>query len=272
MAFWTRWFRRPQPVTEAPPSPPEPADFPYPLVPVAAGSALQEWRRLRELWIAEGCLPVLVGDGEIVDATQEVISSGDPDEILRDAAAIAADEFFARRRRELQESSEPFGDEPEAAGTTELEPEEFRDADGLLVPIGSWEPSLATRHDPGVFWAGRARPPARRLVYLAKIPTARSWKIPAYLSFGGWNECPGAEDHVAVHRRWNEKYGAEVFSVAGDVVECWVARPPGDRAACEALAREQYLYCNDIVDQGTQTLLALAGALKDADAWFFWWD
>jgi hypothetical protein len=38
------------------------------------------------------------------------------------------------------------------------------------------------------------------------------------------------------------------------------------------LAREQYLYCGDIVDQGTGTLSRLATALMADDWWYFWWD
>jgi Domain of unknown function (DUF4253) len=38
------------------------------------------------------------------------------------------------------------------------------------------------------------------------------------------------------------------------------------------LAREQYIYCSDIVSQGTGTLEALAAGLLGGTAWFFWWD
>lgn len=56
------------------------------------------------------------------------------------------------------------------------------------------------------------------------------------------------------------------------MVGCWVPRPPRDRVEAKALAREQYLYCADIMEQGTNTLVKLASALLDAEAWFFWWD
>jgi hypothetical protein len=48
-------------------------------------------------------------------------------------------------------------------------------------------------------------------------------------------------------------------------------RPPTREAALE-LAREQYVYCSDIVDQGVQTLSAFAAALMENDWWYFWWD
>jgi hypothetical protein len=38
------------------------------------------------------------------------------------------------------------------------------------------------------------------------------------------------------------------------------------------LAREHYLYCNDVVDQGTNDLSTLAALLAASDWWYFWWD
>jgi len=49
------------------------------------------------------------------------------------------------------------------------------------------------------------------------------------------------------------------------------SRPPTREAALE-LAREQYVYCSDIVDQGVQTLSALAAVLMQSAWWYFWWD
>jgi hypothetical protein len=47
---------------------------------------------------------------------------------------------------------------------------------------------------------------------------------------------------------------------------------PQSRAAALDLAREQFLYCSDIVEQGVGTLSALAAALMENDWWYFWWD
>ena len=48
--------------------------------------------------------------------------------------------------------------------------------------------------------------------------------------------------------------------------------PPTTRSAAYQLAWEQYIYCSDIVIQGTQTLSNLAASLLNAPIWFFWWD
>ena len=57
-----------------------------------------------------------------------------------------------------------------------------------------------------------------------------------------------------------------------DVMNIRVQRKPDTRAAALDLAREHYVYCSDIVDQGAGTLSALAAALMENDWWYFWWD
>jgi hypothetical protein len=51
-----------------------------------------------------------------------------------------------------------------------------------------------------------------------------------------------------------------------------VRHRPKSRGEALELAREQYSYCSDIVDQGVGTLNALAAALMENDWWYFWWD
>lgn len=109
-------------------------------------------------------------------------------------------------------------------------------------------------------------------VFLATIPVAHAWEIPAYLKFGGWNDCPAAEEHVAIMKHWYEKYGAVIVALTGDVIECTVERPPQTRDEALALAKEMYAYCYDIVDQGVETIENLAASLLKSRLWFFWWD
>lgn len=109
-------------------------------------------------------------------------------------------------------------------------------------------------------------------VFIALIPTDSSWKVPAYLRIGGWNECPGAEVHSMMFKYWLEKHGARVACVADDVIEFQVEHPPQTREQALQLAKEQYIYCADIVQQGTESIEALASALLKAPVWYFWWD
>jgi hypothetical protein len=141
------------------------------------------------------------------------------------------------------------------------------------MPHGDW-PEDAFPNSP--FAAGRrvthGFDDRSRSVVLALVPTPRSWEVPAYLEFGGWNANPPPVEHVAVHRNWHEQYGAQLVAMQFDVLEMMVARPPKTRQAALRLARDQYHYCEDIVEQGTRTLEQLASGLLRGESWFFWWD
>lgn len=112
----------------------------------------------------------------------------------------------------------------------------------------------------------------KREVVIGLLPVTESWEVPAWLKLGGWNECPSPEIHVVLFRHWEHQYGARVASVTGDVIEFTVERPPLSDADALALARQQYVYCPDIVEQGVETVANLAASLKGAKVWFFWWD
>ena len=51
-----------------------------------------------------------------------------------------------------------------------------------------------------------------------------------------------------------------------------VARPPQTKEEALELARQQYLFCNDIVDQGVGDVESLAKTLLYSPVWYFWWD
>jgi hypothetical protein len=109
-------------------------------------------------------------------------------------------------------------------------------------------------------------------VLIVTLPTDDSSTIPAYLHWGHWNGCPAPEYHVAALRSWRERFGAELVGLSHDVMNVRVKSRPSTREAALDLAREQYVYCRDIVDQGVQTLSALAAVLMESDWWYFWWD
>ena len=109
-------------------------------------------------------------------------------------------------------------------------------------------------------------------VHIALIPTDDWTEIPAYLRYGNWNECPAPEYQVAALRSWRDRFGAELVGMAFDTINLHVSRRPGTREEALSLAQEQYIYCNDIIDQGTQTYSRLAASLIASDWWFFWWD
>ena len=109
-------------------------------------------------------------------------------------------------------------------------------------------------------------------VQIVILPTDDWTTIPAYLNWGNWNDCPAPEYHVAALRSWRDRFGAELIGLSHDVMNISVKRRPETREAALDLAREQYVYCSDIVDQGVGTLSALAAVLMQSDWWYFWWD
>lgn len=106
---------------------------------------------------------------------------------------------------------------------------------------------------------------------LAEIPTQNPWEVIRWIPFGGWNECPMPEDMMQVLEYWYKKYGATVGCISHDTMELAVPNPVTESDAPE-LAKEQYAFCTDIVNQGVGSIPALAEDLKQSTVWFFWWD
>ncbi|MDO6423466.1 DUF4253 domain-containing protein [Saccharophagus degradans] len=104
------------------------------------------------------------------------------------------------------------------------------------------------------------------------VQCEHSWQVPAYLGFGGWNNCPSPAEHCALWQFWQHKYDARIVGVSGDVIEAYVNKPPCTREEAIALAWQHFLYCPDLVEQGEETIANLAAALLDQKVWFFWWD
>ena len=106
---------------------------------------------------------------------------------------------------------------------------------------------------------------------LAEIPVKHPWEVFAWLPFGGWNECPANEEHMAVAQYWFEKYGAFPALMTHDVLEYSLPAPVSRERAME-VAWEQFTYCSDIVEQGVGTVGRLADGLAKSSYWYFWWD
>lgn len=127
----------------------------------------------------------------------------------------------------------------------------------------------AGKHRPSALhsWWKRNAPTS---IVLAEIPVKHPWEILYRLPIGGWNDCPNPEEILAVLQYWHAAYGAIPVSIGSDTLECYVPTPAGDRAW--ELALEQYAFCYDIVDQGYETVAALAAELQQSTIWSFWWD
>jgi hypothetical protein len=233
---------------------------PLRLIETTGEDALAKWEELKS--VGQGSPVVLGGDNKagsfdyLLTLSQRggsYASWPSVEELVRAAAGISFPGDLARHKKS----------EIEAVIGHEYEPN--------YPPIGEWPASpnpsmgLSIVHD---FRTGRPVPKA----YIAVVPTDDWTTIPAYLSWGGWNYCPAPEYHVAALRIWRDRYGAELIGMGRDTINLRVTVKPETREQALALAREQYIYCPDTVDQGVPTYSALAADLMANDWWFFWWD
>jgi hypothetical protein len=76
---------------------------------------------------------------------------------------------------------------------------------------------------------------------------------------------------TSIARSWEERYDAILVGLGFDTAWFAVRRPPGPDQALRAAA-ELYMFCPDIVEQGADTVEALAESLPHIHTWMFWWD
>lgn len=223
-------------------------NLPYETLSVAGAEAVACCLQLRE----EGAghfTPVMLGDPKELNLLLDVFKTNQrtPQEIITLAEKISMTSFMEKR---LNEEEEDY----------------YQD-----VETGEWRDEIApVEHLTGHIDIVQGVP--LKTVAICKVPTPYSWEVPAYFAFGDWNECPTPEEHVALLRYWHEHYGAEIITLSNDVLECTVSRPPLDKEQALTLAHEQFVYCSDLVYQGTDTLSTLAASLYKGKTWFFWWD
>ena len=109
-------------------------------------------------------------------------------------------------------------------------------------------------------------------VLILKIPTRNPWEILGHIPMGGYNDCPTPEYQIAAAKYWFEQYKAVPAVISSNTIEFIIENPPQDLKSAEKLAYEHYLFCNDIIDQGIETIRKLASILKNSMIWCFWWE
>jgi hypothetical protein len=197
-----------------------------------------------------GEYPFLVGDAQDLVRIQEAAGYNRQkfDDIICAALKIDVIKWFADRR-------------------TEAEEYEF----SAREMLGTWPGEVAEKGEISFhrdLLSGRIKSE----VVLGIASIQEPWQLPAVLKYGGWNSCPEAEIHCAIHRKWQLEFGAQITGISGDVIECAVSHPPVDQTTAIQLAWQQYWYCADIVDQGCDSISYLAATLLNAPYWYFWWD
>lgn len=269
-------------------------EFPYEMIETNGSDAYTKWETLKG---AGRGIPVIVGGDDGFVNLLEPFGSDIPikwrsppvDVVLQRAASIKFPEDLAAKHKvendaALASLKASLAKDPNTPLPTIIESgkdgqrtlsrketEESLLADPVEPAVGAWP--TASQGDPGLTVTTNilTQKPLDK-VYIVLVPTDDWTTIPAYLRWGGWNENPPAEYHVAALRRWRDLYGAELIGLSFDTMNLRVTRRPKDRDEALALAKEQYIYCADIIDQGTETYSNLAATLMNSDWWFFWWD
>lgn len=223
------------------------------------------WERLRTLTDHTGFWPLIAGEEEHllalrdnyemeISADHEVGGSGgsaDPTSaLITSGESLDLRKWFERRMAE----SEAQRRCDQGAWPSDL------------PSRGKGTLALTHRYD---YTAGTEKPYPR--VFLLFLPVTVAWQVPAFLRLGGWNKCPQTETHIAVAKSWCQRYGAEIISASNNIIEMRVNNPPKTRDDSLNVAREQFIYCNDLIHLKFKTLSALAATLIDAPYWSFWW-
>lgn len=268
------------------------AAIPYRRVETTGAEALKTWERLKS---SGAGWPIIVGgDDDLAQiAEQWTIEAGvRPEDILARADALrhpdALRALVTKQREDGVAATREMlakGDDhllpvivdigPDGTSRT-LSPAEVRKemTEGIEAAdpeVGEW-PADTGGTGGGLTVAHDLEGKPLDKVHILILPTKEAAAAPAYLRWGGWNACPAPEYHVAALRDWHRRYGAVPVGMTGDVINVRVERRPASRDEAIALAREQFLYCEDIVLQGTGTFAPLAAGLMRDDWWFFWWD
>jgi hypothetical protein len=225
---------------------------PVRVVQVPGDEAAEAWRLLRDEAPNSGLWPVLTGSPEDTSLLADTVRFNCKDgfnfkRVLERASEVDVD-------RELSKVADAYGVRAQHLRGSGPLPEYPYPKDQFLVPLDvlTQEPLPE--------------------VGIALLPIEESWQAPAILPWGNYNDNPRPEVHVAILRDWSRRYDAVLASMTGEVLEMSVGRPPASEEEALDLAREQFMYSPDIVQQGVGDVETLAAAVKNAHAWYFWWD
>ena len=203
-----------------------------------------------------------------------------PKALLERASEVDVDAFLRRKSAEVQQwfdldtaieeavvmSERRWGiaPDPEVLRTGLDEGDEIGTAVQLEWRLLEWEDAHGFVPD-----VDRARPrwfmpDDAALLFL---PVRSGWDTLAYLNWFGTSDF-GAEHYIALGRRWEEQYGAELVSHYGTMLQCIVRNPPSGLPQSWRRAREHDLAGPSTLGLTGIPLRDYARALVGHDRWF----
>ncbi len=227
--------------------------FPFRVFPegTSYSDIMDEYDRKFEDGKGKGFIPVLVPVDDILEEYWTSILEEDynADEVIANASSEAGKTFLDKRYKEYLE---------DAGGSEE----------GL---IGVFDGPGQDIYQYSAF----CKPGTTETVetIMIDVPATEAWQVIARLPFGGWNDCPDAQDMANICKYWFEKWGAIPVTISHDVMEMYVRGMLSDDAALE-LAKEHFAFTADRVYQctATSTIDEVVKCLQESSVWYFWWD
>jgi hypothetical protein len=104
---------------------------------------------------------------------------------------------------------------------------------------------------------------------LAILKTTDQFDALRTMSTNGVNYGLEPSDVLARLREWHDRYGLAIKGAGGDFVEATFVTHPRDM---RRFAEEVYAFCPDVVEQGTETVEALAEEMQRENTLYLWWD
>jgi len=251
------------------------SEFKFPVVQVKGNYVLEAWEYLSK---DTSVSPVVIGDPEnllYISEGLEFSESETIEEILLKAKTLDFPRGLKEMRRaEMEVIIDSSQDNPafkalldrlgasQGAGST---------VDDIL---SNWPRGRTHRREkiiPSVAIDWSTELPFETII-IALIPTSDWTEVPAYMRFGGYNDCPGPEWHIAALRYYREINDVRLIGVSHETLDLISKKPPETREDAAQLAVDLYDYCSDIVDQGSGSISEFARDLMIAPLWSLWWD
>ena len=256
--------------------------FPYPHERIAVGvpatDAMARYDELAQLGRTEGFVPFFLNLNDTVLESMVIAVSlehdiiDDVETLTPEQVSASAEEYGSaviaqQLRRVMDDGEDTSEDDPDDFNLNELV-DEFMGSDFL--------PDEEPEDDAPILSAllcYELQDEEQGEMLLLQIPTDDPADIPAYLPFGGWNDCPNAETQLAFTHYWREKYGAIPAALDNaDCLEFLVERPVTDPLEAKKVAVEQFAFCSDLPFQVFEDFEQLTEFIHQSRQWYFWWD
>ncbi len=184
--------------------------------------------------------------------------------VPREAAGTVPDDIAAILARETRSKAAPVREYGVAKVQVVEVPEEVRD---LVEGVRAKLPPGWVAYVGEIGWATAKRKKMRVEVVVG--PGREQWDIMRLAHVDATNWEMTVEGLIKKLRGFHERVGLDIWRADGGSVEADIERLPADLAA---FAAEVYEFCPDTVDQGLETVDALAAQIRSTKRLSLWWD